>query len=319
MTHWAGLQERGIVWGMRFLFGMYRLLGRTGLQVFLYPVVSYYWLTNRTARLASQGYLKKLSAFGLAHSYHSYQHFIHFANSLIDKLAAWSGALSLSDVCYVGRDDLLNELSKGQGALLLASHLGNTEVCRVLANSDKALRINVLVHTKHAEKFNQLLAQYNTDSRLNLIQVTEITAATAILLSDKIADGELVIIAADRTPVNNTERVCYVNFLGAKAPFPQGAFILASLLNCPVYTLFCLQEQHQYVLYFEHFSDGLKFPRANRVQALQQTIQDYAGCLERYCLKQPLQWFNFFDFWHISIHTQPHPLSDIHQRIEVDE
>lgn len=298
MTHWASLQERGIVWGMRFLFGMYRWLGRTGLQVFLYPVVSYYWLTNRTARLASQTYLQKLSAFGVVHSYHSYQHFISFANALIDKLAAWSGALSLSAVRYVGRNELLNELDKGQGAVLLASHLGNTEVCRVIAHSDKAVRINVLVHTKHAEKFNQLLAQYNTDSRLNLIQVTEITAATAILLSDKIADGELVIIAADRTPVSNTERVCYVNFLGAKAPFPQGAFILASLLNCPVYTLFCLQEQNQYVVYFEHFSDGLKFPRANRSLALQQTVQDYATRLEHYCVKQPLQWFNFFDFWH---------------------
>lgn len=298
MTHWANLQERGIVWGMRFLFAMYRLLGRTGLQVFLYPVVSYFWLTNRTARLASQAYLKKLSAFGLVHSYHSYQHFICFANVLIDKLAAWSGALSLSDVRYVGRDKLLNELNKGQGVVLLASHLGNNEVSRVIASSSNAARINVLVHTKHAKKFNQLLADYNLDSRLNLLQVTEINVATSILLSDKIANGELVIIAADRIPVSDNPRVCEVNFLGAKAAFPQGAFILASLLNCPVYTLFCLQEQGQYVIYFEHFSDGLKFPRAHREQALQHTLQQYAARLEQYCLKQPLQWFNFFDFWH---------------------
>jgi len=29
-----------------------------------------------------------------------------------------------------------------------------------------------------------------------------------------------------------------------------------------------------------------------------EEIQRYAGHLQDYCLKEPLQWFNFFDFWH---------------------
>jgi predicted LPLAT superfamily acyltransferase len=155
----------------------------------------------------------------------------------------------------------------------------------------------VLIHTKHAEKFNQLLKQYNPKSSLNLIQVTEITAATSILLSDKIANGELIIIAADRTPVNNQYRVVEVDFLGAKAQFPQGPFILASLLNCPVYTVFCLKDHNKHLIHFEHFSDGLNFPRNNRQSAMQQSIQDYANRLQHYCLMAPLQWFNFYDFW----------------------
>jgi predicted LPLAT superfamily acyltransferase len=297
MTHWAKLEERGIIWGMRFLLSIYLLLGRRCLQLFLYPVVSYYWLSNRTARQASQAYLQRLSTFGVQHRYTSYQHFISFANAIADKLAAWSGSLSLTNVVYRGRDQLLNELNQGQGLILLGSHLGNLEVCRVIATSNAPIPINVLVHTKHAEKFNQLLKQYNPNSSLNLIQVTEITAATSILLSDKIANGELVIIAADRTPVNNEQRVSHVDFLGAKAPFPQGPFILAALLNCPVYTVFCLKDQAQHIIHFEHFSDKLNFPRNNRQAAMQQSIQDYANRLQHYCLIAPLQWFNFFDFW----------------------
>jgi predicted LPLAT superfamily acyltransferase len=170
----------------------------------------------------------------------------------------------------------------------------------MLADFDKALRINVLVHTKHAEKFNSLLNKSSDNSRLNLIQVTEITAATAMMLNDKIDAGELVIIAADRTPVSNSQRVSRATFLGAEALFPQGAFILAALLKCPVYTVFCLKQQDKYAVYFDHFSDGLHFPRKNREQAIQQVIQRYADRLQTYCIKEPLQWFNFFDFWQLS-------------------
>ncbi|MEQ1530754.1 MAG: hypothetical protein ABL925_15675 [Methylococcales bacterium] len=303
-SHWSEMGEWSLVWGMRFLLRVYLWFGRRILQWFLYPVVSYYWLVNKPGRAASLAYLKRVAEFApstdLSGSlWHSYRHFISFANAIIDKLAAWSGAVTKADVDYQGRDTLLAAVNSGRGALLLGSHLGNLEVCRVLADLDEAIRVNVLVHTKHAENFNRLLKQTNAHSGLNLIQVTEISAATSMLLYDKIENGELVIIAADRTPVSQQPRVSRVMFLGAEALFPQGPFILAALLKCPVYTLFCLKQQNKYVIYFEQFSDALSFPRKNRDQVIQQTIQRYAQRLENYCLIAPLQWFNFFDFWRL--------------------
>lgn len=307
--HWAKLEEWSVIWGMRFLLRIYLLFGRTVLQLFLYPVVSYYWLVNRQARQASQAYLNRLAVFAPPLKLHgslfwSYRHFISFANAIIDKLAAWSGALLRTDVQYYGRNELIAEIHKGHGVVLLGSHLGNLEVCRVIADFDKTIHINVLVHTKHAEKFNHLLNQTSDNSRLNLIQVTEITAATAMLLSDKTDAGELVIIAADRTPVSNLQRVTSVTFLGAEAFLPQGPFILAALLKCPVYTVFCLKQQDKYAIYFDHFSDMLNFPRKTREQAMQQIIQRYAECLQAYCLKEPLQWFNFYDFWRVASYDE---------------
>lgn len=304
-SHWADMGEWSMIWGMRFLLRVYLLLGRTVLQWFLYPVVSYYWLANKPGRKASQAYLKRIAKLSPASNLSgnlrdSYRHFISFANAIIDKLAAWSGALSLADVDYQGRDRLLAQVKTGRGAILLGSHLGNLEVCRVIADLDASARINVLVHTKHAEKFNRLLRQTNANSGLNLIQVTDISAATAMLLSDKIDNGELVIITADRTPVSRNPRVSRAKFLGDDAMFPQGPFILAALLKCPVYTLFCLKQQGRQVIYFDHFSDSLTFPRKTREQAMQQTIQRYAERLEHYCLMEPLQWFNFFDFWRVN-------------------
>ncbi len=322
-SHWSELGEWGMIWGMRFLLRVYLIFGRTVLQWFLYPVVSYYWLANKPGREASQAYLKRVAQLSPASNLSgslrdSYRHFISFANAMIDILAAWSGALSRADLDYQGRGEMLAERNAGRGVVLLGSHLGNLEVCRVIADLNDAPRINVLVHTKHAEKFNRLLKQTNHNSGLNLIQVTDISVATAMLLSDKIDNGELVIITADRTPVsphprvsrcrgefirpvtaavNPHPRLSRVKFLGADAAFPQGPFILASLLKCPVYTLFCLKQQDRQVIYFDHFSDLLTLPGRTREQAMQQTIQRYAERLERYCLIEPLQWFNFFDFW----------------------
>ncbi|MDD5410622.1 MAG: hypothetical protein PHF31_04285, partial [Methylobacter sp.] len=210
-AHWAQIEEQSVIWGMRFLLRVYLLFGRTVLQVFLYPVVIYYWLINKSGRQASQAYLNKVAGFAPALKidgslYWSYKHFIAFANSIIDKLAAWAGAISLADVEYHGRKELFADLEQGRGVILLGSHLGNLDICRVISYLDRDVSINVLVHTKHAEKFTRLTNQYSDKSRLNLIQVTEITAATSMLLSDKIDNGELVIIVADRTPVSNSQR-----------------------------------------------------------------------------------------------------------------
>lgn len=301
-VHWAQMEERGVIWGMRFLLQVYLLFGRSILQVFLYPVVSYYWMVNRTARQANQAYLDRLADFAphlklSGTLFCSYRHFISFANAMIDKLAAWSGAISPAEVTYHGRDQVIAEIGNGRGMLLLGAHLGNLEVCRIISTFDKTVRINVLVHTKHAQKFNKVLHQANDKSLLNIIQVTEITAATSQLLYDKIEAGELIIMAADRTPVSKGQRVSKARFLGADAWFPQGPFILAGLLKCPVYTLFCLKQQGKYVIYFESFSKIIQFQKNSREQAMQQLIQRYAQRLEKYCLIEPLQWFNFYDFW----------------------
>lgn len=301
--HWAQLEERGVIWGMHALLKVYLWFGRRVLQVFLYPVVSYYWLFNSIGRQASRDYLRRVSAYlpsghGITGSYwHSYKHFVNFANIMIDKLAAWSGTIGVKDVDYVGREAVIECVERGQGVLILAAHLGNMEVCRLIATLRKAVTVNVLVHTKHAEKFNAVLNQYADLAYLNLIQVTEINAATAMLLQDKIDAGELVVITADRTPVKTQQRVTEALFLGQSAPFPQGPYILGGLLKCPVFTMFCLKHQQRYRIYFEPFCEQLLLPRKTRDAAVQRYAQQFADRLQYYCLKEPMQWFNFYDFW----------------------
>jgi len=304
MNHWAEIEERGIIWGMHLLLKIHLIFGRKALQIFLYPVVSYYWLINRKGRSASRQYLDRISGYQSDSDIKgslkcSYLHFISFANALIDKLAAWSGSFTLQDVEYYGRDAIINHIDQGQGVLLVGSHLGNLEVCRVIAKLRNKVTVNVLVYTKHTEKFNTLLNRYAENGRLNLIQVSEVNAATAMLLQEKIEQGELVVIAADRTPISGEGRIAQTEFLGKIASFPQGPFILAFLLKCPVYTMFCLKKQGKYAIYFDHFSDVQSVSRKRRTAAIQQSVEKFAERLQDYCVQEPLQWFNFYDFWQV--------------------
>ncbi len=303
--NWGNKEEVGVYWLMRLALLLHLLLGGILFPLILYPIVSYYFVSNKEARKSSILFLQHIENVAphtqiRATFWFSFLHFMQFAQSILDKFSAWGGRLSLDKVDVHGREEFINSLDQQQGALILGAHLGNTEVMRALATLNQRAKLNILVHTKHAKNFNRLLNNASSANTMELIQVTDLSPGIAILLDQKISQGEFVFIVGDRIPVNNTGRTLMAPFLGEPAPFAQGPFILASLLKCPVYTLFCIKTQHKYQIYFEHFADRIKLPRKNREEALQSFINNYAARLEKYCLMAPLQWFNFYPYWQTS-------------------
>lgn len=306
-THWSRTPERGSLLGMQIMLASYRLLGRRGFSLLLYPVIGYFWLTGRAQREASQAYLARLETFANAQGValpaeprSSFRHFLRFGEAALDKLAGWRGDITEQEVELVGAEHYQTAINSGKGVLLLGSHLGDLELCRALGSRKQGLRINALVFTRHAARFNALLKQINPDSHLNLIQVQELGADTAILLKEKLEQGEWVVIVGDRTSVTREKRVIWADFLGAPAPFPLGPFVLSSVLGCPVYLMFGLKEQGRFRVHFEPFADGQPLPRQGRQQILASRVQAYADRLQHHCLHAPLDWFNFFDFWQLT-------------------
>ncbi len=295
--HWAQINEVTFITGIKFLFWIYKLFGRTPFKIMLYPVVGYYVITHPSARDASNDYLSHIDKNYKSSVLKNLKHFMSFAESILDKLLLWGNLFKLDNIQYFGQKKILDNLNEKRGGLIICSHLGNLELCRVLSQHCKGLNITVLMHTKHAKAFNQLLAKLNPSSRLNIIQVTEMSVVTAIELTDKIKQGEFVVIAGDRIPVSPDPRVASVPFLGQNALFPVGPYILAHLLQCPVYLLFSIRTQHGAELYFELFRESIKLPRKNRDEILRQLAADYAARLAYYCHKAPLQWYNFYNFW----------------------
>ena len=298
--HWAQINEFTFVAGMRLLFSTCRLLGRWPFRIALCPVLLWYMVVQREARVSSRDYLKRVAAFQDASGIKPgmvtvVRHFASFAENLLDKMLLWSG-LFRTDLVKLKGEELIDAK---RGGLLICCHLGNLELCRVLSKQMPGLKLTALMHTKHAERFNRLLAQLDPDSQLNLMQVTELSPGTATLLSDKIARGEFVAIAGDRIPVSQNPRIALAPFLGETAPFPVGPYILASLLRCPTYLMFSMRTGNTSEIHFELFRESIHLPSKGRDEVLARLVGEYARRLEHFCLRAPLQWFNFYDFWQL--------------------
>lgn len=301
-THWAHISEISCVGGMRLLFRIYRMLGRWPFRIVLYPVIAWYVLTKPAARLASIDFLRQVKSFDpasriAANWFGVMRHFASFGESILDKMMVWGGLFDLNTVKQFGREQLASDIAAGRGGLLICTHLGNLELCRVISRQSATMKLTVLVHTKHARSFNKMLAQLAPESTMNLMQVTEMSPATAIELTERVARGEFVVIAGDRIPVSGKPRVSFASFLGRPAPFPIGPYVLASLLQCQVYLMFSQRTRDGAELHFEHFRDRIVLPRKAREQTFNALTADYAQRLQHYCLLAPLQWFNFYDFW----------------------
>lgn len=298
--HWSRQREKGTYLGLKFLFLIYRWFGRTVFSLFMHPVILFFFLFSPRKRAASHRYLVRINRYMNNHKvvrwYHCYRHFTAFGYCVLDKLVSWmDNDLQYND--FEGREEFLRLEHDKTGAVFIGSHLGNLEYCRALSRTATHKVINAVVYTEHAENFNRVLKEVNPAFDINLIHVRDFGVDTAIRFREKIARGEILVIVADRTSPNAVERDVRADFLGEPAYFPQGPFILASLMGCPAYLLFCLKEKGGYNIYLERFRDRIELPRKRRYEALQDVVQDYATRLGHYCVKAPLQWFNFFDFW----------------------
>ncbi|MEQ9151197.1 MAG: glycosyltransferase [Parvibaculum sp.] len=315
--HWARISERGSYAGLWILGAVYRLFGRRACIAAVSPVVLFFFLTGGEQRRGSLSYLAHAHEAGLIAERPgwrlSFRHFMAFASSAIDKLAAWTGNIPASDVEGVDEGNFAAAKESGKGALVLTAHFGNPEVLRAIATLGERFRVTVLVHTVHAVRFNRLINEFSASSIVRVVQVTSVGPDTAILLQEAVARGEWVVMAGDRVPVSGNERISWAPFLGEPAPFPQGPHILAALLKCPVYLLFCLREGTRHRVHFERMAERIELPRKDREGALAASVADYAGRLERHLRAAPLQWFNFFDFWHPA-GLRPPPAAALPQR-----
>jgi predicted LPLAT superfamily acyltransferase len=302
--HWARLPEAGMSLGLWFLYVWHRLLGRRPYRALMWPVAWYFVCVRTVARRGSIDYLRRVGTLatdaGRFTEWRAAARHVHaFAEALLDKALVWTGGLDLNNVRVEVDPRFDAELAAGRGGVMVVAHLGNLEVLRAMGERAKRLRLHILVHTRHAERFNRMLERMNPASTERLLQVTELDTGTVAYLAERVDAGDFVVIAADRVPVRG-DRTIEVPLLGANASLPIGPWVLAAALGCPVYWLACYRragDGDRYTLVCEWLRERVVLPRARRNEALREVIADYAACLERACRQAPYAWFNFFPYW----------------------
>ncbi|MGH8311825.1 MAG: glycosyltransferase family 2 protein [Gammaproteobacteria bacterium] len=302
--HWAQMTERGSAFGIRILGAVHAWFGRRASRLLLVPVVSYFFITSPSARLASRQFLEAVRPYTQGSAAidarptwrNRVRHFWQFAVANLDMLVSWRDP-SYGNFRFPERDQLQAVMHSNRGALLISAHLGNLEMTRALATQIPGLKVNALVYTRHAYKSSAVLEEASEAYSQRLIQVQELGPDTAVMLRAKVDAGEVVVIVGDRTPVSAISPLVQADFLGRPAPFAVGPWVLAHALECPVYLFFCVAEGSGYTIYLESFAERINLPRRGRQAAMQALVERYAGRLADYAARYPLQWYNFYDFW----------------------
>lgn len=311
--------------GIKTVVFLQSILGRKFSSLLVYPIIGFYWSFDSKRRAYSDSFLKTVAQkraeiVALEHQgkqhlissqwslepLSSYRHFVHFGNSILDKLNAWRDEFKLGeDVVFAPESQELLKSCFNRGCMILTSHLGNIDTARALVSvpqSDGTMQtLNALVYEDNAIGFASVMKDLAPRSRFNLVPIANVGPDTAIMLKDKLDRNEWIAISADRISVNHmkngSSRIRHMNFMGKDAPFAEGPFILATLMEVDIIQIFAIKDNDKVFLHGFKLAEGKKVARAERDMHIQQIMEAYVRNLERLCLCYPLEWFNYYDFW----------------------
>lgn len=290
---WLRQPERGSYWAIRFMTWLAALLGRRICRGLLYPISAYFFLFSGASRLASQDYLRRVHGRSTGWS-DVFRHYHCFAATLLDRTYFLSGRHDLFDVHVHGADIIQDHVERGQGCLLLGSHLGSFDVLRALGVVQQRLPLKVLMYEKNAKKINAVLNAINPAIADTVIAIG--APDTLLKVKEEIDRGTLVGILGDRVMFN--DRMVKARFLGSETVFPAGPMLLADVLKVPVILCFGLYRgSNRYDVYIELLAETIEVGRSSREKDLSHWTQQYVNRLEYYCRSAPYNWFNFYNYW----------------------
>lgn len=292
--NWLSQRERGSVFLIHATFRLATLLGRTLMKPLVATIAMFYRLTDRNAVRSSRDWLTRVH--GRAPGFWAiYRHIHTFTQVTLDRIFLVAGKTRGIVFTRTGDHLLAAQAKSGAGAVLLGAHLGSFEAMRNGGVEDR-IRINILGHFANARMINELLTRLDPERAATVIHIGDDPVGQMARVQARLEAGDFVALLGDRTGLN--ERTVEVTFLGAKARFPAGPFLLASLMKCPVYLTFGVyRPPNRYDLSCELFAESLHLPRKDRERQLRDVVQRYADRLEHHARSAPNNWFNFYDFW----------------------
>jgi predicted LPLAT superfamily acyltransferase len=304
-SRWNRAREFGTLRSLRAFAAVLRRIPRPIGRCIVWVVGFYYSIRGRAARRASRAYLECVAASAEGRAALGQpvdggavrRHVIEFAIALYDRILVWGGALDSMQLEHDGSGEAFDLAKTGRGALLLGAHLGNVEMLWLISKRHR-LPVNVVAYFDNAAMVNAFLESLDPERSVRVIGLDPGSVGAAFEIRACLERGELVVILADRLPPGHGGRVAEAAFLGRPAPFPLAPFLLAVTLGCPVVFTLCLRTADaSYRTVLRPLSDGGRIPRAEREKAARELLERYVGMLERWCLRYPWQWFNFYDFW----------------------
>jgi predicted LPLAT superfamily acyltransferase len=291
MSGWQG-KSKGKPLGYRIFVGILNRWGVLPAYFLLRFVAFYYFLFSHKASKSILAYFRQKVGYGPAKSLLKlYRNYYLLGQSIIDKVVIMSGIPNKFTFDFDGEEHLRQLAGMQRGGLLLSAHLGNWEIAgHLLKRLDT--RINIVMFDGEDRQIKEYMAAVTGKRQVNVILIRN-DLSHIYAISDAFKNNELVCMHADRFIEGN--KTLTSEFLGAKARFPMGPFVLAAKFKVPVSFVFAMKETN---LHYHFFASGIKdYAHLSKEALMQQMLDDFVAEMESKVKKYPEQWYNYYNFW----------------------
>ncbi len=200
---------------------------------------------------------------------------------------------------FQGQQTLQSIIDKGNGGILLMSHMGNWEVAaRLLQKNLASLRLLLYMGARASQEIEKLQKESVTNSGIDIIGVDE-TGGSPLDIIDGVRflrSGGIVSMAGDML-WRDGQAAVEVTFLGKKIRLPEAPFALALASGAPLVVFFALRTgkgRYHFQAAQPIFLD--RTDRSNRNAVIQTAARRYAVLLEDTVKTNPCQWYHFEPF-----------------------
>lgn len=249
-------------------------------------------IVNGAARKSTYNFYRKGFGYGrLKACLFTYKNFCAFSQVVIDKFAMYAGK---KFKITIDRFDLFTELVNLPGGFIqLSSHIGNYEIAGYSLKT-VAKRFNALVFAGEKATVMANRSKLFVDNNIRMVPMSA-DMEYLFVIDKALDDGEIVSMPADR--VFGSQKTFEIDFLGKKAKFPQGPFVLSAMKKTPMLFVAVMKKgAKKYHIVIKNI-DRHPEESENVRQRAEMLAKEYVKILEKTVRLYPVQWYNYFDIW----------------------
>ena len=287
MSDWDG-KSKGSVIGYKIFIYSIKIFGVSTAYLILRFVTFYYYLFAKKNRQAIEDFystalkipnnrIKKITR----------TNFFYFGQTLIDRVAFLIGKGDRYTYTFKNEQNLVDMKNAGKGGILLSGHIGNWETAGNLLESRITPKINVLMYDGEAKKIKKYMDTSTGGSKFNVIPIKD-DISHVIKVHKALSNNEFIAINADRYMEGS--KFTEIEFLGKKAKFPIGPFIIASKFRAPVTFVFNVKEKKY------HYKLSSTLPITEKMTP-EEIARLFVAEFEKKVIQYPEQWYNYYNFY----------------------
>lgn len=287
MSRWDG-KTKGSLFGYKIFLFLINALGLNFAYGLLRIVSYYYYLFAAKPKGALLDFYSKAlhisgrPALGLVR-----KNFFILGQTLLDRAAFLLGKDKNFTHTFENEQYLLDIRDQGKGGILLSAHLGNWETAGNLLKGRVTPTINIVMLDAEVESIKKFMDLSTGGSRFKIIPIKN-DLSHVISIRNALINNEFVAIHADR--YLEGAKFIELDFLGKKAKFPYGPFVIASKFDAPVTFVFAAKDGK----FSYHLSATMPIEGKMKPEEIAQL---YVAELERKVRQYPEQWFNYFNYF----------------------